>query len=384
MTMSRLAVVLLTLLLSVGSVGAGDTDGILQQKDELNKLKKEVKQSQRRLDSLQRAQQKVQKQIAEQEQKVASDRKLIRRLNRKLKTLEAVTKEADSLARYRQMLLDRMQRRYLGNIRQLYRATRAPTHLTYEDPNAELEMHREVVYLKALADFESGNVSEISELRSEAEKRLQELRGEHKRVNRLRKQREVRVALEEGHKKKRERTLERLRRRARDEADRIVTLEKAAEEMANIIARLEEQRSRRHADRQTSFFAALKGQLRAPCRGRVIENYGEHVDPVTHLKSFSPGIILQGRKGQKVYAVASGTVAYAGNLRGYGNFVIIDHDGVYYTTYAGLKRILVQQDQHIQARTAVGISGSDGKVRFELRRGRETLDPVEWISIESL
>ena len=83
-------------------------------------------------------------------------------------------------------------------------------------------------------------------------------------------------------------------------------------------------------------------------------------------------------------AVASGTVLYTGNLRGYGNFVIINHDHQYYSTYANLGDVTVSQGQFVESRAKVGASGTDGVVKFELRKGRESLDPVSWIDIESL
>jgi murein DD-endopeptidase MepM/ murein hydrolase activator NlpD len=158
--------------------------------------------------------------------------------------------------------------------------------------------------------------------------------------------------------------------------------------MKTIIARLEEARSRAAALDPTrsgpSAFAAQKSMLQPPFRGKIIDGFGQHVDPVTRLKSFSPGITIKGQAHGTVRSVASGTVAYCGSLRGYGNFVIINHDHQYYTTYAGLGEILVSDGQFLRARARLGTAGKDGVVKFELRNGHEPLDPVKWIKIESL
>jgi murein hydrolase activator len=122
----------------------------------------------------------------------------------------------------------------------------------------------------------------------------------------------------------------------------------------------------------------------APFKGTITLAFGEHVDPVSRLKSFSPGITIKGKARAGVLAVSSGTVAYSGNLRGYGNFVIINHDHQYYSTYAGLGEILVSEGQYVSSRAAIGKADTDGTIRFELRNGREPLDPVKWIRIESL
>ena len=82
-------------------------------------------------------------------------------------------------------------------------------------------------------------------------------------------------------------------------------------------------------------------------------------------------------------AVSSGTVAYVGNLRGYGNFIIINHDDVYYTTYAGLGKANVEKEQYVRSGAALATSADDGLLRFEIRQGSRPLDPVKWISLDT-
>jgi len=77
------------------------------------------------------------------------------------------------------------------------------------------------------------------------------------------------------------------------------------------------------------------------------------------------------------------SIAYVGLLRGYGKFVIINHDNYYYTTYAGLENIVVAKDQFIYTGGKIGSATENGIVKFELRKGREPIDPVKWISIDS-
>jgi septal ring factor EnvC (AmiA/AmiB activator) len=161
-------------------------------------------------------------------------------------------------------------------------------------------------------------------------------------------------------------------------------LRQAAEEMERIVARLEQQRQAREAQPERpelpSVFASLKGHLIPPIEGKVVTPFGTSVDPITNLKSFSPGLIIQTRPGREVRAAATGIVAYVGELRGYGNFVIIDHGDQYYTTYAGLDKVEAVKGKLISAGKAVAVADSEGRVRFELRRGREPLDPIDWIT----
>jgi septal ring factor EnvC (AmiA/AmiB activator) len=381
-------VTILALLLATGVVCADDKTGIVDQKRELEQLQTEMRDGQRRLDSLQTAQKRVQNQIAGYDQKITSDRKVIRRLNKELDDLKRGIAICDSTLGELRVLLDRQQRRYLGGLRQFYMAVALPSPAVAEAPNEELTRSSEVVYLTALAGFESSNIQSAAQLLTESTERMEELAGRHQTIRGLKKDRETSYALGTSQRQKQEKSLEQLRRKSLVEADRVMMLQQAAEEMAAIITRLEAKRSRStdagEAPAGQSAFAGLKGRLPSPYQGKITESFGNHVHPVTKLKSFSPGITIEGRAGRAVLAVASGKVAYAGSLRGYGNFVIINHDHQYYTTYAGLGKIIVSENQFLQTGDKLGESGSDGIVKFELRQGREPLDPVEWISFESL
>ncbi len=187
-------------------------------------------------------------------------------------------------------------------------------------------------------------------------------------------------------KEKEQKELEKLRRKKTQESDRLVTLEQAAREMEMILVRLEQARQEqgtRINGEAPSFFVNMKGRLRFPYLGKIVSSFGDSIDKVTKLKSFSPGIEIMGVPGDGVFAVAAGSIAYVGELRGYGNFVIIDHDGQYFTTYAGLEKPLVIVGELVAGGMKIGSSNVEGLVRFELRKGREPLDPIQWISIDA-
>lgn len=378
----------LILLVAVAITKPTVAQEIVEQKKELEAIKNDVAQSQKRLDSLKSHQRELQNRIAEYDQKMSSDRKVIRRLNGQLNRLEndigTVQAEYDSYTN--EFMLS--QRKYLGDIRQTYFALRRREGSFDINPNREKDKYRQGLYLTALANFGSEKLESVSAQVDSSEANLEGLAGEKKKVSKLKAQKEVSYSLGKTQKGRQEKNLTRVRRKGQDEAERIMSLRMAAAEMERIIVRLEEEREhalrRQEGIGQASVFAGLKGQLRTPFRGKIIVRFGNIVDPVTHLKSFSPGISIQGRKGGSVLLVSSGNVAYTGNLRGYGNFVIINHDNQYYTTYAGLGNILVSQGQHLLSGSKLATAGDNGIVKFELRRGREALDPVTWINFESL
>ncbi len=374
--------------LVAGGISADESESILRQKQELEQIQRDVEDGQRRLDSLQEAERKVQDAISSYDEKISSDRQLLRRLGRELDDLRANIKRGDSVLDGRRVTYERQQRRYLGNIRQFYTVAQSGMKALSDHPNDELEHYLKITYLTSLADFESSVVQDASELVSASVSELDGMSGRQKMISGLKKDRETSYALGKSQKQRQEKSLNQLKRKSMAEADRIIMLRQAAQEMQEILARLEAERARQSTPGQLpsgpSVFATLRGQLLSPFRGKIVHGFGQHIDPTTRLKSFSPGVQIKGKVRGGVYSVASGTVAYSGSLRGYGNFVIINHDHQYYSTYAGLGEILVSEGQYLQSRSKLGTSGKDGLVKFELREGREPLDPVKWIKIESL
>jgi hypothetical protein len=48
-----------------------------------------------------------------------------------------------------------------------------------------------------------------------------------------------------------------------------------------------------------------------------------------------------------------------------------------------MAEVSVTEGQYLLSRGTLGISGPDGLIKFELREGRQSLDPVKWIRIDS-
>jgi len=375
-------------LVPVGVAQADKEDNIIYQKNDLDRIQKEVKESRTNLDSLKQGELLVQKRISEYDQKILSNKKIVSRLNKQLNQLKKGIADADNQLERSRLHLDRTRRRFLGNIRQFYLAARKSPEVFTESPNKESELNRQIVYLTALADFESGNVVQSSTYLTQSLEQLSRLTGEKKKVSRLKKKKETATALEKSQKSQQQKELEHLRRTKSEEADRMLTLQQAAREIERIITRLERERQESISADQgqplgPSAFAALKGQLALPFKGKIVVGFGTSMDPITKLKSYSPGITIKGKTGQEVVAVADGTIAYGGNLRGYGKFIIINHDDQYYSTYGGLEETLVEANEYVLGGTKLGLAGQDGLVKFELRRGSKPLDPVKWIRIDS-
>jgi len=386
-----LEIVLATaLVLAVGPIGGWAQTNLKTQKKELDKIQKDVTSSKQRLDSLKREEGRVQKELSEYDERISSQQKVLGRLGSQLQGIRKEITQAQSQLTSGERTLEASRNRYLGSVRRLYLTLPRQMSNLVESPQVELGTKRQVTYLNAMVACASGNVSEAQQYLSDGRTELERLSGRQSKIERLQQQRQVSYALDQSRKQRRQRQLDKLRRLKKEEFDKIVVLQQSAEEMGRILNRLQAATKSETArtaapTRQSSAssFAALRGSLPSPAKGEVIVPYGSAVHPVTHLKSFSPGIAIQGKPSGVVNSVGEGIVAYTGKLRGYGNFVIVDHDGVYFTTYAGLGETSVSTGQAVRAGTRIGTTDQSGVVRFELRKGREALDPAEWIRLDA-
>ena len=102
--------------------------------------------------------------------------------------------------------------------------------------------------------------------------------------------------------------------------------------------------------------------LRSPLEfSRVTSNFTlSRYHPV--LKKSRPhlGVDFGAPTGTPVRAVADGVVTTAGRHGGHGNFVQLDHDGPYATSYSHLSSILVKKGQSVRQGDLVGKVGSTG------------------------
>lgn len=390
MKTARYILMLMALVaLSAFSVMAQESEDVKQQRKELEKIQKDVSRSRQKLDSLRQEESRVQKALTDYDKRLAKEQQTLTKLNRDLTRLQKNIKEAESQFGTRQQTLDLTRRRFLGSLRQFYLTNpRLATDLV-NHPSTEYQTNRKMIYLTALVNFEQGNLAQASQFFDQSMQELEKLSSQQGKVTKQKKRRESTVALEQSRKKKQEKALDKLVELKKEEADRISMLQQAAKEMEAIVARLEAKQKKQAEEapesqyEPTVDFATLQGALRAPFKGTITVRYGGSTDPTTKLKSFSPGITIQGNPAGNVTSVAAGQVAYTGNLRGYGNFVIINHDNEHYTTYAGLGKISVLTDQVVRAGEIVGTANAEGLVKFELRRGKQSLNPADWIRLDT-
>ena len=126
---------------------------------------------------------------------------------------------------------------------------------------------------------------------------------------------------------------------------------------------------------------AASGFMR-PVEGRTLVSYGKQAGGLRN-----DGINIAAPRGTPVKAADNGVVVYAGNeLRGFGNLLLISHDGGWMTAYAHLDSMGVARGDKIARGQRIGTVGMTGNVtapqlHFEIRKGKQPVDPEQQLAV---
>lgn len=131
-------------------------------------------------------------------------------------------------------------------------------------------------------------------------------------------------------------------------------------------------------------FASQKGRMSLPVRGEIIESFGKHKHPEFNSYTFSKGLSVSASAGTDIKAVYEGTVIFADYFKGFGNMVIVDHGGGYFSLYAHASRIAKKVGAEVSRHETIASVGDVDSTKgailyFEIRYQGKPVDPAAWV-----
>lgn len=111
-------------------------------------------------------------------------------------------------------------------------------------------------------------------------------------------------------------------------------------------------------------------------RGFVTQTLLEGADPGSH-----PGLDIAVAADSYIRAAGAGTVAEVGDDPIYGRFVVLDHGNGYRTRYAHANLLLVTEGTPVRRREIIALSGNTGRssaphLHFEVHLDGQPVDPL--------
>ena len=129
----------------------------------------------------------------------------------------------------------------------------------------------------------------------------------------------------------------------------------------------------------------LPFEFTSPVSGYTSSGFGYRLHPLENEVKFHYGTDFAVYSGTDVHAFADGTVALMGWDAGYGNYVILEHEGGWQSLYAHCSEVLVYSGQSVGMGDVIAKSGATGEVtgphlHFELRDDGVFYNPEFWLA----
>lgn len=359
---------------------------INQQMGELSKIRKELIEKRKTMERLNQKERGAFAEFLDLEERIELTERLIKRLAFKeksiaeeLRTKERILKETDLKLCSRDEHLHR-------RLRETYKHKRFSSYALMFQASSPLDLINRLRFAKRILLEDQKMLKGTQTLKANLEEKRQNLSKAKAELSWLKGKKSEEQRTYQKDLKEKERWLKKIESEKKLYAQSIGELEESVFEMHQILGRLQKEKRYDMAGEfeGNSWFETLRGKLPWPTKGRVISSFGEQIHPRFHTKTKNPGIEIEAEPGKEIVAVAKGRVVYSSRLRGYGNFLILEHEEGYYTLYACLSEILVSPSEEVERLQKIGVVSegeliSAPRLHFEIRKGREPQDPLEWL-----
>jgi len=158
-------------------------------------------------------------------------------------------------------------------------------------------------------------------------------------------------------------------------------LQQAAYQLKETLLNLDRERKKRTP--LPTGFEASKGKLPLPFNGKIIKDKSRVGIKTLHIRK---GIYIGGPLGSEIKAVFPGRVDFSGQLKGYGQVIVINHGSRFFTISAHLLQRNKEKGDMLEEGDVIGLLGQSGslmgpRLYFEVREAGKNLDPIKWLKV---
>lgn len=392
MKRSRLVTILVLVLLLAGGAWA-------DVRDQLRGVKKEITEKRQLIKKTAKVEQKVSgelhaidKSLKEKEAQFVS---LSRELQAVERSITKTEKEIDTVRGEVEQKKREIERRLVS----VYKAGEIGNLRVFCSSESFPQMVENLRYMKSVIDKDkllfadyNRKIAELSKLKGTLENDA--IRKERLKAGIEQKKREI-----EGEKNRKAAYLQKVRKDKQAHQASLRELEANAGRLQAMVRRLEAMSrksytstARKPSSKEMSpglppipdkGFGAQRGRLSLPVNGRVVSGFGRHKHPEFDSYTVSNGVSIAAPAGADIRAVYEGKVIFASYFKGYGNMVIIDHGGGFFSLYAHASRIAKRVGTEVARNETIASVGDVDSPRgdmlyFEIRYQGKPVDPAAW------
>lgn len=388
---------LILLLFITRDSGFSLQNEIRKKQAELETIRNQVREFEEKIKAHQQNERATLELLDMYDRKATLVRKLISRLRAEEKQLQTKIEGTRTTILALEEQLAFLKKHYANYVSSVYRSGKIHDIELLLSSNSINQFYIRTEYLRRFSDQRQKDAERIDTKKQEIEEtqaRLQQQLTEERRLIAEKGAEEDRLAALATERKDVLLQIRKDKKFIQREMDRKL---KAAKELEGIVARLiEEDRIRKEREASeikkgrlpqpppvSGAFESRKGKLRWPVsEGGIVARFGNQTHPTLKTVTQNTGIDIAVRAGSPVSTVAEGQVSKITWLPSYGNLIIVDHYGGYYTVYTHLSEIRVTEEQKVKEGDIIGMSGEalEGpRLHFEIYKEREKQNPERWL-----
>ncbi|MDH3304032.1 MAG: peptidoglycan DD-metalloendopeptidase family protein [Gammaproteobacteria bacterium] len=374
----------IAVLLAVAAAGqAQDADGELTKvkERELESVRERISALKESMDAGAAERDRLTAELQEAEIAISEQRIRLKEIERQQRHATDRKQELDAELAEREAHLDEESRALAAQLRAAYMSgsqEKIRLLLNQRDPAM---LGRLMVYYRYLNDYRADNIEAVvAEIR-----RLDTLRSqiaaEEARLGELAQTRYAELTKLNGSQEERATLLAALRQKIRSEGEEVELLAAQEKDLTRLIAELTSILSDYPISSEEPF-SAHKGKLTWPVAGTLLHDFGQ---PRVGGSIKWNGVVLAAPRGREVRAVYHGRIAFADWLAGMGLLVIVDHGDGYMSLYGYNETILKDTGDWVAPGDVIATVGDSGGqsqagLYFELRRGKQPVNPRQWVT----
>ena len=369
---------------------------ITTQNKELDKLRKEINLVEKNLNKKIKQAISTTELLINLENKILLTEKLIKSLKKEERymgeliemTKTSISKKESYMLIIREQMSKRAIHIYKNGIPSL-----AETILTSKNWN---EIIYRTKYLKVITEYEKQMISEIKTILNELNFEKTNYESALNKKKRLRNEHQIESKKLDRDKKKKNDYLAQIKKDRTKLQTELKEKQNLFKEIETLISKLqndenemkkrEKELAKIRSEKKKSTignFASLKGKMPWPVEGKIIAHFGEQKNLELNTVTENSGIDIKVMPGTAVEAILDGMITTITYLRGYGNLIIIDHGGGYFSVYANIEKISFAENDYIQQYDILGYIPDDknnkSRLHFEIWGNNIKLDPEKWL-----
>lgn len=368
--------------------------------DELKGINSQIKEKQKLLKQTKKVETKVSSELAQIEKNLKEKESNLAHLNSELKVVE--TGVAITMNQIKEMLaeLEKKKEQIAKRVTSLYKAGEMGTvrmFFTSESIPQALENRR---YMKSVLEHDRNLFQDYQDRLKELQGLKESLEKEAVRKERLSEKIQIKKREVEAEKTHKAEYLSQVRLEKKGFQSSLKELQANARRLQAMVEKLEARSRKSYTlkdEKKTLVpgkyaqpplsdkgFGAQRGRLSLPAKGEIVSHFGKHKHPEFNSFTFNNGISIAAPLNSEIKAVYDGEIVFADRFKGYGNMLIVDHGGGYFTLYAHTAAILKKVGATVRKNDVVAQVGdtdstNGSKLYFEIRYQGKPVDPEPWL-----